>query len=1037
MACSYGAPSYSPDGRTIVVSQSPQSGSPSLVLLASDGSSSRLLAPLTADDEQPAFLPSGRALVFTGRATAEATPNLYSVATSGHDLRRLTTAGGADPAPCANGSIAYVRGSGEHARLYLRSADGSASHRLSTLEASGPSCSPNSRTIAFIHQGELFVVSSTGRGLRLVTKASGYGPKDEPGSSSGAFADTFSPDGSQIAMLVDYNIDSANGSEEALVSVDLHGRTTAPKLVIGDSSFSGDSGQTDDQTSTGLSWQPLRGADTTRSLQRGSPYATGVNAPVTDVEFGPGGHKLAALNAGRGVSLFSVGGRHGMQRLKRMIGLPTVRAGAVALSPNGRFIAVAGVSSQTADSGPSGAGGYVALAALDPEAAPVAAGPFSTGQRSVIEALAISPMDRLLATGNHNGTVSLFAVQRAARLSPSGSRPATHRVVIACQGGGSHTAFTAGVLSRLLQEVSHSHDVVGLSGTSGGAVCALLAWYALRDGDPAGAGLCSLNSGPTTPPPRRSSRSSTPRSWWRATCSSSSSHLRSARMTTCFQKPPPRSSSKCCGEGGLRAARHSSGDDEPLLLVGAVDVLSGEFRVFDSRRDRISAETILASAAIPTLFRSVHLDGGTYWDGLFSQNPPIRELVDVHPDELWVIQINPKERAGEPKTVLDIADRRNELAGNLSLYQELHFIEKIDQMLDAGLLAAGGKYKSIMVRVIELSPSRIPRSLGAASKLNRDPGFIRDLIAHGNEQAGEFLTALSFERAWRDQDAEAVRGMLADDVELASAAPFPDHKPTIGADQASAFLTGHLTNMIIDASRKQIARDRITWTLRVQSSNSDESLRGQAEITLGTAGSRASGSDQAARAADVGRITSCRFPNCPATEARRIALRAQGVLGAVDRRAGVSRVAGAPWRGSAGHDLGARALTRARCVCASGPRRARCRRACVLVAGAGVRVLGTRRLRVAGRALAAVRLQASALPSQRAALARGSGGRWRQGAGPASWRGSAHLDRVGGRQTWWPVVGLVGGQGRRRMAARSRRGGMCDAARLAARLRPS
>ena len=81
---------------------------------------------------------------------------------------------------------------------------------------------------------------------------------------------------------------------------------------------------------------------------------------------------------------------------------------------------------------------------------------------------------------------------------------------------------------------------------------------------------------------------------------------------------------------------------------------------------------VLASAAIPTLFRAVHVDGGTYWDGLFSQNPPVRELLDTRPDELWVIQINPTARADEPTTVLDIADRRNELAGNLSLYQELH-----------------------------------------------------------------------------------------------------------------------------------------------------------------------------------------------------------------------------------------------------------------------------------------------------------------------------------------------------------------------------
>jgi NTE family protein len=63
------------------------------------------------------------------------------------------------------------------------------------------------------------------------------------------------------------------------------------------------------------------------------------------------------------------------------------------------------------------------------------------------------------------------------------------RVVIACQGGGSHTAFTAGALKRLLgaKELT-GYQVAGLSGTSGGAVCALLAWYALLDDDPVGAG---------------------------------------------------------------------------------------------------------------------------------------------------------------------------------------------------------------------------------------------------------------------------------------------------------------------------------------------------------------------------------------------------------------------------------------------------------------------------------------------------------------------------------------------------------------------
>src|SRR4051794_41806991 len=59
-------------------------------------------------------------------------------------------------------------------------------------------------------------------------------------------------------------------------------------------------------------------------------------------------------------------------------------------------------------------------------------------------------------------------------------------VAIACQAGASHTAFTGGVLQRLLAD--GDHRVVGLSGTSGGAVCALLAWYGLLTGGAAEAG---------------------------------------------------------------------------------------------------------------------------------------------------------------------------------------------------------------------------------------------------------------------------------------------------------------------------------------------------------------------------------------------------------------------------------------------------------------------------------------------------------------------------------------------------------------------
>jgi NTE family protein len=139
-----------------------------------------------------------------------------------------------------------------------------------------------------------------------------------------------------------------------------------------------------------------------------------------------------------------------------------------------------------------------------------------------------------------------------------------------------------------------------------------------------------------------------------------------------------------------------------------------------------------------------------------------------------VVQVNPSARDDEPTSMVEIADRRNELSGNLSLHQELGFIEKINQLLDEGLLAAGGRYQQIVVRLVELARPRLSRSLGTASKLNRDPEFIRDLIAHGEARAGEFLAALAFEQAWRRRDPAAVLACFADDAELTVGPPFPE-----------------------------------------------------------------------------------------------------------------------------------------------------------------------------------------------------------------------------------------------------------------------
>jgi NTE family protein len=306
-------------------------------------------------------------------------------------------------------------------------------------------------------------------------------------------------------------------------------------------------------------------------------------------------------------------------------------------------------------------------------------------------------------------------------------------VAIACQGGGSHTAFTGGALQRLL--VDRNHRVVGLSGTSGGAVCALLAWYGLLTGGAAEAGrllerFWQANAATTlTDKAANAWLVGLARLEGRVSLPTVSPYAYPDIARKAFTDLLTRQ----VDVGRLAQLQQTPPEDQPVLLLGAADVLTGDFKAFSSRRGEITVNAVLASAAVPLLFRAVEEKGRYYWDGLFSQNPPVRELPDAGPEEIWVIRINPRGRATEPKSVADIADRRNELAGNLSLEQELFFIRKVNEWADR----LGDPYRRIEIRELTLD-----LDLDVASKLDRRPAFLRRLFAAGREQAGTFLAGL-------------------------------------------------------------------------------------------------------------------------------------------------------------------------------------------------------------------------------------------------------------------------------------------------------
>jgi NTE family protein len=172
----------------------------------------------------------------------------------------------------------------------------------------------------------------------------------------------------------------------------------------------------------------------------------------------------------------------------------------------------------------------------------------------------------------------------------------------------------------------------------------------------------------------------------------------------------------------------------PKLFIGATDISSGNRTIFEG--EALTYDDLIASAAVPPLFRAVHAHNTLFWDGLFSTNPPVREFTDLAdvPEEIWVIQINPRTREGEPRLISEITNRRNELSGNLSLGQELYFIQKINDLLVKHNTLAE-RYKLIRIRVVELGIE----GLDYPSKFDRNPELIERLLRNGSERAAWFF----------------------------------------------------------------------------------------------------------------------------------------------------------------------------------------------------------------------------------------------------------------------------------------------------------
>ena len=241
------------------------------------------------------------------------------------------------------------------------------------------------------------------------------------------------------------------------------------------------------------------------------------------------------------------------------------------------------------------------------------------------------------------------------------------RLSLALQGGGSFSAFTWGVLDRLLED--DDCDFESISGASAGAINAVLLACGLVQGGREGARALLtqfwtrlINDGSFRAPmliggfsPAGSSVAFGPA-------------LRSGQLDPFDLDPLRQMLARDIDFAALRAARC------PKLLIGATRVRDGRQQIFRNRE--ITADVLLASTCPPLVHCAVEVDGDSYWDGGYSTNPPLLSLVrDSETADLLVVQVTPSRDKYVPITMAAIDRRLDQIVANAALNAEISAVE--------------------------------------------------------------------------------------------------------------------------------------------------------------------------------------------------------------------------------------------------------------------------------------------------------------------------------------------------------------------------
>jgi NTE family protein len=311
----------------------------------------------------------------------------------------------------------------------------------------------------------------------------------------------------------------------------------------------------------------------------------------------------------------------------------------------------------------------------------------------------------------------------------------TKKITLALQGGGSHGAFTWGVLDRLLED--DRIEIEGISGTSAGAMNAVILAHGYEVNE------------------REGARTALRKFWKTISLKGSFSPYHSgifnplgadwsplalwfdmlSQLFSPYQLNP-------ADFNPLRDILEETIDFDQLrrcgkiqLFISATNVNTNHLHIFTN--EQISLDVLMASSCLPYIHQAVMIDGEYYWDGGFMGNPALEPLVRrCETSDTIIVQVNPTFQEQLPRFAMDISDRLNEVTFNSSLMREIRSYVDVTRMIEKGYIH-DPRIERAYFHIIPIS-QELSR-LGVRSKLDTSWSLLTHLFSVGQQQAEKWL----------------------------------------------------------------------------------------------------------------------------------------------------------------------------------------------------------------------------------------------------------------------------------------------------------